>query len=85
MEKLCLFCKKHKFDYDPGSSCATCGYDAMAAMKCQEGHWNMHIYSYTTTEQYRALLLKAETCPDYEQVETPNAEVTGGPKARPVD
>jgi len=66
-EKLCVFCVRHEIDYDPGSSCETCGYEASSTLRCGNGYWDLRIGYDTTTAGYRAAILKANTCADYQQ------------------
>jgi hypothetical protein len=71
-EKLCVFCKDWYFDGgDTGYSEYTPGYNA--SMGCYKDRWKkgtksisiMNIYS---QEEFRKIILQAQTCPDYEQV-----------------
>jgi len=65
-EKLCIFCKHFDWDSintgDPNSSYPGCGPEGGA--KCWAGHYNE--VRPDDAEAVRALLLTAETCPDYE-------------------
>jgi hypothetical protein len=77
VEKLCVFCQH--WDWDGGSQ----GYSEMtpgtdASMDCRKGHYKpLHKYSWRLDlldlhgpDEFRAVILKAETCPDYMPVAT---------------
>ena len=77
-EKLCVFCENWSFSGgSPGYSEMTPGSDA--SMNCEKGHWKQkgrrsswfdltNVYG---PDDFRALILKAETCPDYKPVSLP--------------
>ena len=66
-EALCMFCNNLKWDYDPGSNCPTCGYEASGKFVCGRGHWNMRVDE-DFIDDIRSVLRKAESCKDYDQV-----------------
>lgn len=66
-EKLCIFCTKMKFRYEPGSDCETCGYPSEFELKCRAGHdkeWDKP----EDEAEFRAIIVQAADCPDYDQV-----------------
>ena len=70
MEKLCVFCTNMHIEDTRGPYSTWTGPYGEVGPACKRGHFN----SYDTErikemDEYRALILKAETCPDYEQVE----------------
>jgi len=65
-EKLCVFCKHWQFsggsehwsEYTPAIN---------ASMDCAKGHYGAEFeLEYITEEGFRNIILKAETCPDYD-------------------
>lgn len=68
-EKLCVFCRNWSFDGgSPGYSEMTPGTDA--SMGCNKGHYgrNFHLQDLSGEAGFRTIILKAQTCKDYEQV-----------------
>lgn len=63
-ERICVFCKYFYLDMaDPGYSSLTPGSDM--AMGCRKGVWSHKKYD-DGLEEYRANLLRAETCSKFE-------------------
>ena len=73
MEKLCVFCIHHEWErpYD-ASGCPTFGPILDGGFSCKKKHYTESLpYS---EDDYRKLLLTAETCKDYTP---PNAKLSG--------
>jgi len=64
-EKLCVFCKKWELDIDYVYCSALTGGDMTKEIRC-EPKGAVEFYS---EEDFRNAILRAETCPDYDQVE----------------
>lgn len=65
-EKLCVFCKHFKWEYvSPG--CPTCG-NMNGGMICLAQHY-CEVLPYDE-DDFREVLLRAESCPDYERPTT---------------
>jgi len=65
--KLCVFC--YNFDLYTGSSST---FDESAgAMRCTKDHFNNkdEIFPSSDEGDLRSIIFKAETCPDYKQVQ----------------
>ena len=69
-EKLCVFCEHWEIDGGHPDYSELTGGDP-ATMDCHKGHYRYMDSQLTDTRPdiFRAIILKAETCPDYEQVE----------------
>lgn len=63
-EKLCMFCKHLEFDqtdqYESGGG--------ISCMSCDKGHFYQEVLSGHVDADFRKLILRAETCPDYREV-----------------
>lgn len=70
--KLCLFCRNFQFD-GGGQYWSTLTPGWPASIACEERHFDVALYELGATEEFRALILKARTCPDFDCV----GETTG--------
>lgn len=63
-EKLCMFCKHLEFDqtdqYESGGG--------ISCMSCDKGHFYQEVLYGHVDADFRKLILRAETCPDYREV-----------------
>ena len=64
--RLCVLCKYFLFSMgSPGYSDMTPGSDA--SISCMKLHWEMS--NYGDVDEYRANIIMADTCPDYEEAQ----------------
>jgi len=68
-EKLCVFCTNMEICDDRGFGSTETGPYGSKGPSCKKGHFN----HYSTEciddmDEYRELIIKAETCSDYDQV-----------------
>jgi hypothetical protein len=64
-DKICVWCRYFSVDMgEPGYSEVTPGVDA--SVMCLRNHWSMEWYD--GNGKYRKHILKAETCPDWEEI-----------------
>ncbi len=64
--KLCVFCTHFRLEPE-GAAYSTMSGGDPAQMKCRKGHWNT-CFGYDCEDDFRAHILRAATCPDYDQV-----------------
>ena len=63
--RTCIFCKNLYFSpFDPGYSDVTPGSEVGIYCQIKDG-WDLN--DFDTTAEYRAAMLQAETCKDFEQ------------------
>jgi len=71
MSKYCIGCKHLRYDEpEPGqegsTQTGTWGAED-AALACQLGHWRHEFDRCSTRETFASTMMKAQTCPDYEE------------------
>lgn len=59
-EKLCVFCKNLDFDANQGGA-----YPDPPNFSCRKRVWNLDFYG--NLNDFRAMILTAETCPEYDE------------------
>ncbi len=70
MEKLCIFCTNCSIRDSRGYGSTLTGAWGAKGLACDKYHFSEDdTESPDSVEDIRVILLKAETCPDYEQVE----------------
>ena len=65
-EKLCVFCTHFEME-DEGPVYSTISGCDPARMNCRKQHWTQCV-GFNSEDDFRANILRAATCPDYDQV-----------------
>lgn len=63
-EKICMFCPHFEYDRIREYSCSTMTGGTEGGFSCSKNHY-LEVQPWDNNE-FRKLILKAETCPDYE-------------------
>lgn len=63
LPKVCVLCSHFRCDYDSGFSEFTPGSGFI--MYCRKHHFDVRGWDMDDEHSFRAIILKAETCPDF--------------------
>jgi hypothetical protein len=67
-EKLCVYCVHMFIEDSRGCGGTYTGPWGEKGPSCKKGHFDEYTSDVDDMNEYRTLILKAQTCPDYEQV-----------------